>query len=67
MIIAESYKRGATNALQRPVMILLRSSNLGVEEHRQLFSAAGYTEIEVFEENKKGWLCGVGMKPRVAG
>jgi len=63
VIIAESYKRGATNALQRPVMMLLRSSNLGVEEHRQLFADAGYSQIEIFEEKKKGWICGVGRKP----
>jgi SAM-dependent methyltransferase len=63
VVIAESYKRGATNALQRPVMILLRSSNLDVEGHRKLFLDAGYAEIEIFEERKKGWLCGVGTKP----
>lgn len=63
VVIAESYKRGATNALQRPVMMLLRSSNLDVEGHRKLFSDAGYTQIEIFEEKGRGWLCGVGAKP----
>lgn len=63
MVIAESYKRGAYNKLQRPVMKLLRSSNLDVDGHRGLFSAAGYIDIEIFEERTKGWLCGIGRKP----
>jgi ubiquinone/menaquinone biosynthesis C-methylase UbiE len=63
IVIAESYKRGAYNWLQRPVMKLLKSSNLGVDEHRNLFSSAGYTEIQIFEENNRGWICGIGRKP----
>jgi SAM-dependent methyltransferase len=63
VVIAESYKKGSYNALQRPVMKLLRSSNLGVEEHRELFAAAGYVGIETFEERSKGWFCGIGKKP----
>ncbi len=63
IVIAESYKKGAYNKLQRPVMKLLRSSNLSVNDHRELFAAAGYTNIEISEEPKKGWICAVGKKP----
>jgi hypothetical protein len=63
IVIAESYKNGAHNRLQRPVMKLLRSTNLDVHEHRELFSTAGYTDVEVFEETTKGWICGIGKKP----
>jgi ubiquinone/menaquinone biosynthesis C-methylase UbiE len=63
IVIAESYKHGAYNKWQRPVMKLLKSTNLGVDEHRALFSIAGYTEIQIFEEKKKGWICGIGQKP----
>jgi len=63
VVIAESYKRGAYNALQRPVMKLLRTKNLGVEDHREIFSQAGYTDIETHEERAKGWFCGTGKKP----
>lgn len=38
MVIAESYKKGAYNKLQRPVMKLLRSTNLDVYEHRARLS-----------------------------
>jgi hypothetical protein len=63
IVIAESYKKGTHNWIQRPVMKLLKTSNLGVEEHRELFCAAGYTDIEIFEELRKGWICGVGKRP----
>jgi SAM-dependent methyltransferase len=62
LVIAESYKKGSTNALHRPVMKLLRSSNLGVEDQRNLFESAGYTNVEIFEERAKGWICCVGRK-----
>lgn len=65
LVMAESYKTsGAKSALERSVMALLRSSNLDVDAHRQLFSDAGYTDIEIFEQKGKGWLCGIGLNPR---
>ena len=66
IVIAESYKQGALNKLQRPVMKLLRSANLGVEDQRELFSTAGYTDIQIFEERAKGWICAIGKKPSQA-
>jgi SAM-dependent methyltransferase len=63
IIIAETYKKGATNWLQGPVMKLLGSSSLGVEDQRELFSKAGYTEVQIFEEKKKGWICATGKRP----
>jgi len=62
IVIAESYKKGAYEKLQRPVMKLLRSANLGVDEHRALFSTACYTDVQIFEERSKGWICGIGKK-----
>jgi hypothetical protein len=44
-------------------MKLLKTSNLGVDDHRELFSNAGFTDIKMFEERAKGWICGVGRKP----
>jgi len=63
VVIAESYKKGAHQALQAPVMKLLRTKSLGVEDHRELFSKAGYADIQIYEERAKGWLCGTGKKP----
>lgn len=63
VIIAETYKGGRYDFFKWPVMWLLRSSHLSVNDHRDLFSRAGYTGIEIFEERKKGWLCAVAAKP----
>jgi SAM-dependent methyltransferase len=65
VVIAESYKKGATNALQRPVMKLLRSSNFGVDEHREVFLAAGYTDVQIWEHRSRGWICVSGKKPSI--
>lgn len=63
IVIAETYKKGATNALQRPIMKLLKSSNMSVDDQRELFSKAGYTDVQIFEERTRGWICCVGQKP----
>jgi SAM-dependent methyltransferase len=62
LIVAESYKHGRTEALQRPVMKILRSATLGVEDQRELFAAAGFAEVQIFEEKSKGWICCAGNK-----
>ena len=63
IIIAESYKDGRFDLLKGPVMKLLRSARLSADEHRELFSTAGYTDVQVFEERDKGWICVTGRKP----
>jgi len=62
IIIAESYKGGRYDKLQQPVMKLLRSTRLSMDEHRKLFLAAGYKDVQIFEERNKGWICGTGRK-----
>jgi SAM-dependent methyltransferase len=61
VVIAETYKGGKYDRLKWPVMWLLRSSHLSVNGHRELFSAAGFTDVEVFED-ERGWICGIGRK-----
>jgi ubiquinone/menaquinone biosynthesis C-methylase UbiE len=63
IIIAESYKGDRYDVVQRVTMWLLRSTLMSVEEQRKLFSAAGYTDVQVFEEHTKGWICASGRKP----
>jgi ubiquinone/menaquinone biosynthesis C-methylase UbiE len=63
IIIAETYKDGRYDMLKGSVMKLLRSTSLSVDEHRELFSTAGYTDVQKFEERNKGWICGTGIKP----
>lgn len=66
VVIAETYKGGRNDWLIGPVMWLLGSSHLSAADQRQLFAAAGYAEIEVIEERKKGWICAIGCKPAPA-
>ena len=63
MIVAESYKGAQNDWFLGPVMKLLGSSRLSVDDQRALFLAAGFREVEVFEERKRGWLCAIGKKP----
>lgn len=63
IVIAETYKGGKYDKLKWPVMWLLRSSHLSVNDHRELFSAVGFADVEIVEEHDKGWICGIGRRP----
>lgn len=63
MVVAESYKGARNDAVLGPVMKLLGSSRLSVDDHRALFLAAGYENVEIAEERRKGWICVIGAKP----
>jgi SAM-dependent methyltransferase len=63
VVIAEMYKGGKYDLLKWPVMWVLRSSHLGVNDQRDLFVKAGFANVEIFEEKKKGWICAIGAKP----
>jgi SAM-dependent methyltransferase len=63
MIVAESYKGARNDWLLGPLMRLLGSSRLSIDDHRALFQKAGYTAVEIAEERGKGWLCAIGQKP----
>jgi ubiquinone/menaquinone biosynthesis C-methylase UbiE len=65
IFIAEIYKGASTTAAKfaekyasSAGMILL-----SVDEHREHFTNAGYSSVQVIEEHDKGWICGIGRKP----
>lgn len=62
VLIAETYKGRQLDAVYRPAMKLLRATYLTPNEHKELLAKAGYSEVEVFEEPSKGWICAVGRK-----
>ena len=64
VVIAETYKGGRFDNLKAPVMKLLKSSHLSAEDHRELFVAAGYDDVQVIEEKKRGWICASATRPR---
>ena len=63
VVVAESYKGGRHDWLLGTVMRLIGSHRLSVEDHRALFTAAGYEEVDLIEELGRGWLCAIGRKP----
>jgi len=64
IVIAEVYK-GATStaaALLEKYSERAGMTLLTADEHRDLFTNAGYSDVQVIEERKKGWICAVGVK-----
>jgi ubiquinone/menaquinone biosynthesis C-methylase UbiE len=65
MIIAEVYKGAntVTAKLAEKYALLSGMKLLSSNEHRELFANAGYSDINIIEEPRKGWICGIGKKP----
>ena len=63
IIIAETYKGGKYDKVLQKASGLLHFAHLNVNEHRELFTMAGYSEVHVFNEYDKNWICGIGKKP----
>lgn len=64
IVIAEVYKgaqafnsKAAERYSEKTGMALL-----GVEEHRELFTDAGYSDVQIVTEPAKGWICCIGSK-----
>lgn len=64
-VVAETYKGGSRDVVLGTAMKLFGSPSLGVKEHRELFTQAGYIGVEVFEERNRGWICVTGKKPGI--
>jgi hypothetical protein len=63
LVIAEAYKGGKFDLPSSLIMRTLKAAYLGPKEFRSLFTSAGYENVEVFEEARKGWICGVATRP----
>jgi len=65
IVIAEIYKAANTRTAKVDEKYLPFSGMalLTVEEHRELFAEAGYSDVRVIEEPRKGWICAMGRKP----
>jgi len=61
IIIGGDYRGGKYD---KPKWIALGDmAYYSIKEFRGLLSAVGYSEIEVFEDYDRGWVCAVGIKP----
>jgi len=68
IIIAEVYK-GAAAFNSRAVERFSKKTGmalLSVEEHRELFTDAGYSDVQIITEPSKGWICCIGGKASVS-
>ena len=64
LVVAEIYKgaRTTTARLAEKYLPLSGMQLLSVREHHELFRNAGYSDIQIFEEPSRGWICGMGRK-----
>ena len=65
VVVAEVYK-GATTRMAKLVEQYAPRTGiklLTVPEHLDLLMNAGYEEIRIVEEPRKGWICAIGRKP----
>jgi ubiquinone/menaquinone biosynthesis C-methylase UbiE len=67
VLIAEVYKGANTTVAKLAEKYASRTGMtlLSVDEHRELCTDAGYSDVQVIEERDKGWICGIGRKPIV--
>jgi len=65
IFIAEIYKGATTTAAKfaEKYAARARMTLLSVDEHREHFTSAGYSNVQVIEERDKVWICALGRKP----
>jgi SAM-dependent methyltransferase len=63
VVLAEAYKGGKHGRWLQKVAASTKMAFLTAEEHRELFSNAGYSDVRVVERPDKGWICAIGRKP----
>jgi SAM-dependent methyltransferase len=63
LVIAESYLRSGQDLAQSAAMGLLRAKQLTAEGHREWLAAGGFSEVQVWEDRVRGWLCVSGRRP----
>ncbi len=61
-IIAESYVGKRLDVVDRFVMRLLGGMLLTPTQHREALIAAGFTDVEVVEDRRQGWICAMGRR-----
>ncbi|SRR6266404_3242170 len=66
LIVAEIYKGGKhLEGVRKKIFEKHLAANMNLltpGEHRDLFTNAGFSDVQIFEEHKKGWICVVGRK-----
>jgi SAM-dependent methyltransferase len=63
LVVGEGYQGGKYDDQNRKLAERAEMSFYGIREIGVLLSAAGYSEVRLFEEYEKGWFCAVARKP----
>jgi ubiquinone/menaquinone biosynthesis C-methylase UbiE len=63
IVIAEAYKGGKHADRIQKLADITNMAILGTAEQRELFTNAGYSDVQVFEKFEKDWICAIGSKP----
>jgi ubiquinone/menaquinone biosynthesis C-methylase UbiE len=66
IVIAEAYKGGKNDKQLGRFAELMATMNfalLTVDEHGELFTKTGYSDVRVIEDYDQGWLCATGTRP----
>ncbi len=63
MIISESYKGMNHGKAMQKLSERMNFPFMTIDEHRELFAKAGYSDVQMFEKPDKSWMSGVGTKP----
>jgi ubiquinone/menaquinone biosynthesis C-methylase UbiE len=66
LIVAEIYRGGKhLEGVRKKIFDKHLAANMNLltpDEHRALFTGAGFSDAQIFEEIEKGWICAVGRK-----
>jgi SAM-dependent methyltransferase len=63
IIIGSVYEGGKYDKRNQKYAELIEIAFLSVNELRDLFLKAGYSEVQMFEKYHRSWICGIGRKP----
>ena len=63
IIMGGAYKGGKYADRNEKFVEVVNMAFLSVDELDELFSMAGYADVQMFEEYDWGWICGMGRKP----
>jgi ubiquinone/menaquinone biosynthesis C-methylase UbiE len=63
VIIAEFYNGGKHAKYVDRLSRWTTMAMLDVDQHKAIFTTAGFRDVQVVEESAKGWICGTAVKP----
>jgi SAM-dependent methyltransferase len=63
VLIGESYKGGKYDKRDQKFLELVTAAQYSIRGLADLVSSVGYSEVQMFENYNKGWICCVSRKP----